>query len=247
MTQFFKVFRNIARLRVPILAGGIVAAAGCTPDNLSPDSSTPTETPVVEQTAPDVAELSVASFRRGIPIGTSALPTSLFGERYNGALRNIAPQYLLKELAAIRARGGRVILMFAGSEGHYKDRQGHFDLGKWKARVARFRGLNFSSFIADGTIVGHYLIDEPQDKTNWHGRPVSGQILEQMGQFSKSMWPNMVTIVRTSPTYLASFGISYRHIDAAWAQYLSKRGNVNDFLHRNVADAQRKGLGLIAD
>jgi hypothetical protein len=61
--------------------------------------------------------------------------------------------------------------MLAGHERHYKSR-GYFDLGKWKARVNRFRGVDFYSYVRDGTIIGHYLIDEPYDAHNWR-RPIS--------------------------------------------------------------------------
>jgi hypothetical protein len=36
-----------------------------------------------------------------------------------------------------------------------------------------------------------------------------------------------------------------RYLDAAWAQYLTRRGNVNDYLKRNVSDAQQRGLALV--
>ena len=133
--------------------------------------------------------------------------------------------------------------MFAGNERHYKT-DGHFDLGKWKARVNRFRNVNFSDFVKDGTIVGHYLIDEPYDPANWAGRPVPGSTLEEMARYSKSLWPSMVTIVRAEP-YLIKWRGTYRYLDAAWAQYLWRKGNVNDYIRRNISEAQRMGLGLV--
>ena len=35
----------------------------------------------------------------------------------------------------------------------------------------------------------------------------------------------------------------HRYLDAAWAQYLSRRGNVDDYIRRVVADAQKRGWG----
>ncbi|HJR18063.1 MAG TPA: hypothetical protein VJ808_14530, partial [Gemmatimonadales bacterium] len=177
-----------------------------------------------------------------IPIGTFAQPTSVFGDRYNGAMRNIWPDDLLSELAAIKSRGGKVVLMFAGAEGHYKDANGHFDLGKWKARIDRYKGVNFSSYINDGTVIAHFLIDEPNDPVNWNGRPVSPAVLETMAEYSKQRWPGMPTVVRADPNYL---GFSHRYLDAAWAQYVERKGSPGDYLRRNVADAQERGLGLV--
>ena len=121
----------------------------------------------------DGVSLASASFAGGIPFGTSALPTSWFGSRYNGALRNIWPGSLRSELAAIKARGGKVVLMFAGNERTTRTAAGTSAWTSGSSRVSRFRGVDFSSYVKDGTIVGHYLIDEPNDPANWNGRPVS--------------------------------------------------------------------------
>ncbi|HEX6432979.1 MAG TPA: hypothetical protein VFZ87_01995, partial [Gemmatimonadales bacterium] len=147
------------------------------------------------------------------------------------------------ELSAIRARGGKVVLMLAGNERWYKS-GGKFDMNKWKQRVSRYRGTNFSSFINDGTVIAHYLIDEPNDPVNW-GHPLSGATLEEMARYSKSIWPNLATVTRAEASYLAKFSTQYRYLDAAWAQYVTRKGPPGDFIRRNVADAQKKGLALI--
>jgi hypothetical protein len=234
----------MARLRVPVVSSLVFALFACNgTDAFTPDPSTPSEQP--EVLAVDDGMQAAVSYRGGIPFGTFALPTSSFGSVYNGALQNNWPGSLLSELRAIKGRGGKVVLMFAGSELHYKDRYGHFDFGKWKARVNRFRNVNFSSYVRDGTIIGHYLIDEPHDVYNWNGKPVSQSTVEAMAQYSKNLWPTMATIVRAEPTWLRKWSGSYRALDAAWAQYAMRRGNVSDYLNANVSAARAKGLGLI--
>jgi hypothetical protein len=133
------------------------------------------------------------------------------------------------------------VIPFAGSPRYYKE-NGHFSLSKWKARVNRFRGINLSSFIQDGTIIGHYMIDEPNDPANWRGQRVSPSVLEEMAKYSKQLWPNMATIVRTEPGYLAR---NHRYLDAAWAQYLSRKGSPEGFIRRNAAEAQSRGVRLV--
>ncbi len=86
------------------------------------------------------------------------------------------------------------------------------------------------------------MIDEPNDKANWNGSTVSQSTLDEMARYSKQLWPKMATIVRVHPSYFKS---SPRHVDAAWAQYLSRRGSVQDYIRQSVADAQRRGLALI--
>jgi hypothetical protein len=233
MTYTFKLSRRIARLRAPLLLALLVTLTGCDGTNsLAPDASTP------PSSNPGTAS---ASFAGGIPIGIFALPTTSFGDRYNGAHRNISPNLLLEELASIKARGGKVVLMFAGSQEHYK-KDGHFSLTMWKERVDRFRGVDFSSYVRDGTIIGHYMIDEPYDPANWGGDPVPPSVLEEMGRYSKQFWPEMPTVVRAEPGYL---GTNHRYVDVAWAQYLGRKGPADDFIRKNVADAQERGLALI--
>ncbi len=245
MTQHFLFAHWVARLRAPLVATLILLLASCdTTDTFTPPAS---ENPEVTDGTEAIDGPSMAvSFAGGIPFGTYALPTTAFGTRYNGAHRNIWPEYLNSQLAAIKARGGRVVLMFAGHEKFYKDGQGHFSFTKWKARVDRFRRVNFSSYVRDGTIMGHFLIDEPQDAHNWNGRPIPGSTIEEMARYSKMIWPTLPTVVRSEPTYLRKFSTNYRYLDAAWAQYKAKRGDVHDYINRNVADAKAKGLALVA-
>jgi hypothetical protein len=248
MTHSFKLSRRIARFRVPVFAA-IIALVGCnSTDSVSPDNTMPLGTgdsPAATPVAPVSAPLFSSSFAGGIPIGTFAQPISAFGSRFNGAMVNIWPGSLTSALSDIRSRGGKVVLMFAGSEQYYKDASGHFSITKWKARVDRFRKVNFSSYVNDGTIIAHYLIDEPHDPYNWHGVPVSPSTIEEMARYSKSIWPNMPTVVREQPSYLAKWSGSYRYLDGAWAQYLSRMGSASDYIRYNVAQAQKKGLALI--
>jgi hypothetical protein len=182
-----------------------------------------------------------AAFAGGIPLGNFNQPISQFGSIYNGAHSNVSPAALMKELQEVKSRGGKVILALSGSPKYYLDGK-YFSLSKWKERVNRYRGINFRSYIDDGTIVGHYLIDEPNDPANWGGREVSASTVEEMAKYSKSLWPTMATIVRAEPKHM---GDNHRYLDAAWAQYLSRRGNVNTYIKDVVGDAQRKGLALV--
>ncbi len=252
MPHSFKLSRRLARFRVVGVAALLLGLAACD-DSLNPDSST-TPDPVDQgPTIGDDGSITLAtpaapqmasSFAGGVPVGLFALPTSELGSRYNGAMRNIAPDQLVSQLSEIRSRGGKVILMMAGSQPYYKNADGSFSMSKWKARVDRFRKVNFSSFISDGTVIGHYLIDEPYDPHNWGGKPVGGSTIEEMAKYSKDIWPSLKTIVRAEPYYIKWSG-TYRYLDAAWAQYLWRKGDVNDYLQKNVSTAKQMGLGLV--
>ena len=235
-----------ARLGASALSACLLTLAACDAGEVfEPQTDAPLEAadaadPGDELVAFDDTLLAAAS-RRGIPIGTFAQPMSAFGRTYNGGHQNFSPGSIVRELKAIRARGGRVVVAFSGSPKYYRE-NGHFSFEKWKSRVKRFKGINLSQFIRDGTIIGHYLIDEPNDPANWRGRPVSPATLEQMAKYSKQLWPRMPTIVRVEPGYL---GRNHHYLDAAWAQYLHRKGPVESFLRRNVSAAQDRRLGLV--
>jgi len=240
MTYLFKLARRTARLRaLPLIALG-AALAGCDTDRLtnSSEQGVPASEPVT------LAPAFAVGFRGGIPFGTWALPTTMFGSVYNGAVRNIDPSQLLSELADIKARGGRVILAMAGQEDNYKDGANHFSLTLWKQRIDRFRGINFNSYIDDGTVMGHYIIDEPNDPANWGNQPVPGTMVEELATYSKSIWPKMATVVRVEPTYLAKW-TGYHNLDAAWAQWVTNRGDPADYLRGQAAEAQKVGVALV--
>ena len=248
-------FVGRTRLRAPLFAALFLLLASCdSTESLTSETSAAPEPAVEvvdvdidESVDPDAASLLVApmasvQFAGGIPFGTSAQPTSAFVTPLNGALRNIYPQYLLRHLAQIKARGGKVVLVFA-SDKTVRDANG-FSMTMWKARVDRYKNVNFSSYIEDGTIIGHYLIDEPNNAGRWK-RPISPAVIEELAKYSKQRWPTLVTIVRTNPEYMLNFNGNYRYLDAAWAQYLHRKGEVGAFIRKNVADAQKKGLGLV--
>ena len=179
----------------------------------------------------------------GIPFGPFGLPASLYGREFNATFRALPPKVLLSELEAARQAGARVVVRLVGGHSRYK-RKGTFDMDLWKARLDRFREIDFSSYIEDGTIVGHFILDEPHDRSNWGGKVISRATIDEMARYSKELWPSMATIIRGKPDYLK--GYQYRYLDAAWMQYTVSFGPIEDFIRTNVQDARASGLGLVA-
>jgi hypothetical protein len=238
MTHNFEFAHWVARLRAPLFAALILVLASCNTDSFTPDSSVDPEA-VGDPAAPSLA----IAYAGGIPMGLFQTPYSSIGNRYNGTLRNIYPKELVSELRAIKDRGGKVLLNLPGSPARYTDKYGNFSLSKWKTSVDRFRGVNFSSYIKDGTIIGNYLIDEPNDPNNWKNhKPISPSTLEEMARYSKARWPELKTIVRVRPDYLS---YNHRYLDAAWSQYHSRFGDPKKFVAHDVAVAKNKGVALV--
>ncbi len=191
-------------------------------------------------TAPGMSNL--LNYRGGIPMGITQLPKTLYG-RYTGALSNPGPDQLLNYLEAARRSGTRVMVVMVGNERYFKDGAGHFSFDKWRNLVSRYKRLNLNPYITDGTIMGHRLVDEPHDPSNWNGTVISRQTIDAMAKFSKSIWPGMATLVRSPPTYLK--GYRYSYLDGAWAQYTLRFGSVSNYLNTNVNYAKSAGLSLV--
>jgi len=193
--------------------------------------------------APMAVSLASSTFRGGIPFGVFHLPKEQYGTTYNGSVGNIYPAYLLDYLETARRTGTKVMLSLPGSERNFVNADGTFSMAKWKKQVDRFKGVNFSSYIKDGTIIGHYIMDEPHDPANWAGKTVSPATVDELARYSKSIWPDMPTIVRSWPKYLK--GHQFKYLDAAWAQYSERFGSPSEFIRSNVSDAKASGLALV--
>lgn len=225
-------------LGAPLVAVLWFVHIGCSgTDHLTGDSS-------VTASAATVAVASAGG--SGIPFGTFAPPLTLYGSTYTGGHLNPgAPDSLLSRLAVIRSAGARVVVTFVGGAPNYTNADGTFNLDLWKARVDRYRNVDFSSYVSDGTMIGNYLVDEPDCSMCWGGQSIAQQTVEAMAEYSKSIWPTLPTVVRTEPTWLQAYAGQYVYLDAGWAQYVLRKGEINTYLANNVAAAESEGLGLI--
>jgi hypothetical protein len=238
MTHTRKEAGPASMARAPLLALFLLIATAC--DSTDRLASNPSDD------APGATAASASTAVHGIPFGASSQPVSLYGPTYTGGLLNpVQPESLLSYLATIRAAKARVVLAFSGGPLQFTNPDGTFNLGLWKTRVARYNSVDFSSYINDGTVTAHYLIDQPNCTSCWGGQAIPQDTVEAMAQYSKSLWPGMATIARADATWLAESASEYVSLDAAWIQYVVRKGDVNTFLADNVAAAQAKGLGLM--
>jgi hypothetical protein len=252
MTHTFKLARRTARFRGLALASLFLVASGC--DNLNRlEPSDPTDSPVsaitddtldvtTESTGPSFYTGSTAP---GIAFGAFDLPNTRLNTTFSGAVRASGPSDILGTLAAARRVGARVVVRLSGSPTYFQNSDGTVNLTKWKARVARFKTVNLGSYISDGTFLGHYMIDEPHDASNWGGKPVPFSTLEAMAKYSKQLWPGLATMVRTTPAWLAKASFRYVYLDAAWTQYSVRFGNISNWISSQAAAARNEGLGLV--
>lgn len=213
----------------------MIAAVGCAED----DRTGPELEPAGEETA--------ALAGSGIVFASSALTVSQVNSVHTGLVETPTPSNILSFLSQLRQRKGRVLIKLGGSENSYKNADGTFNLTKWKSNVDRFRNIDISSYVADGTIVGHYLVDEPHYKGRWGDKGIPQATVEEAAKHSKLRWPNLPTMVSAPANWLASVPVTYVHLDAAWATYRAKTSsNPGEWLAQQVKRAKSKKLGLVA-
>ena len=201
------------------------------------------------------AGAGVAVERHGIPFGPPKLPKNLYGGIFTGTKLTVTPESAVADLLAARSRSMRVFLILVGAQRNYKNPDGTFNVDLWKASVDEFRGIDLDGFVADGTIVAHQLVSEAKARNQWGGTIIPNDVLDEMALYSKEIWPTMPTMLRTDPSDLeehaAAFGVrspgwQWRHLDAASARYLVRKGSVDDFAANQQASAHRQQLALVA-
>jgi hypothetical protein len=237
------------RLRA-LAAGLLIVTAACADEPTGPSSATTPESPAAP-TAPaelPAATLDNRSSNPGIVFGTFNMRNNYLNSVHTGWMNGgpLEPSSILSWLSGARAKDARVVVKLSkGKDSYIKNSNGTFSLTKWKDLVGRYRSVNLGSYINDGTIIGHYLIDEPHRASRWGGKAISQATLEEMAAFSKQLWPSMTTLVRVAPSYLASSSVSYKHLDAGWTQYTAGKGDAARWVASEAAAARKKGLGLV--
>ena len=223
------------RVRAAVVCSCLLLAGACA-------ESEPTEpleaAPVA---APEAAVLS------GIVFSSAFMTVAQVNTVHTGLVYGPTPSNILSFLSQLRSKGGRVLIKLSGGTSSYKNADGTFNLEKWKTQVDRFRNIDFSSYIADGTIVGHYLVDEPNYPGRWGDQVISQATIEAAAKHSKRRWPTLATIVNAPPAWLASSTVTYVHLDAGWAMFRAKTASSpSDWINQQTKRAQGKGLGLVA-
>lgn len=232
----------------------VFAALACSPDESTapgtdPVAVTPTPAPVVEAPAIEASYTSLTA--PGIPFGDFRLPTSMYKAPYTGALVALSVSSTVSTLNAAKSAGMRQVISMAGNRSNYTNSDGTFNMTKWKSRVYAFRSINFGSFVSAGTVIGHYLVDEPTCSSCWGGRRIAASQVAEMSRYSKSLWPSLPTGVRTTPAQLSTIGSDFGSLDFAWAQWAgplhvpSFRMTPQQFRDAQVAAARKLGLGLV--
>jgi hypothetical protein len=186
--------------------------------------------------------------QRGLPFGPFHLPDAEFRAPFSGSVRGVSnAKEAVAALEAARRAGFRLVLRLARSSSRFENLDRSFNLALWKREIDRYRDIDFAPYVRDGTLLGHYIFDEPHDPTNWNGKAVAYADIAAAAAYSKDLWPTMPTGIGSPPTELQRLrGTADRGaLDFAFAQYGPKKGEVQQWRSREAATARRLGYGLI--
>ena len=178
----------------------------------------------------------------GIPFGHFKEPAPGSPLRTGGYL--IVPQGELSKLPVIRARRGQVIVNVTGGGKCALDAAGQFQMDRWQScwrlNLTAANRQRILAYADSGTVVGTYLIDEPNLVKRW-GVITPAQVC-QMAGFARAELPGIPVMVRAAPAWLGDCAA----IDAGWAQYGSRRGvSVEEYRQEHLAAAKARGYTMV--
>lgn len=209
-----------------------------------------TEAPTSPEAAPPATAPAVSY--SGIPYGPYDLWETTTGLKWGPGPftashdNSYLPTSLAQRIGAARAKGLRLVLaMSGGPSGVTTD--GRFDLGKWKARMDRLNTAAIKQAVADGvadgTIVGNKLLDEP-DSPKWGGVPTKAMI-DEMATYAKTIFPTLpMGIGHGALGFRWRSGERYRVLDWVSVQYVWEynRGDVTAWRGQVLNFAQNNGV-----
>jgi hypothetical protein len=239
---------------LPLLAFGITVWACDSSDNLSTE---PTTGPVaavsdtavaIESIAPSLATASYSGLPYG-PIGMWSSWTSFsWGPQpFTGTQNFVEASGVTKRIEYARSRRQRLILAMTGGPTSYYTTNGRFDFNKWKKRMNTYNTSAIrqavAGGVADGTIIGNQLIDEPETK-RWGGVPTKS-LIDEMARYVKSIFPTLpVGVNHGPPGHLWRASERYRALDYVIYQYnhYITTGNAAQWRDQVLAQARRDGV-----
>lgn len=171
----------------------------------------------------------------GIPFGPYALYANTTEFEWGPApfttsLDNAGfPNAIVNRINAARQQRHRLVLAMTADRSLYIT-NGKFDLAKWKSRLNTLNTATIKKAVADGvadgTIVGNKLIDEPEIP-QWGG-VLTKSMIDQMATYAKSIFPTLpMGITHGAAGFQWRSGERYRVLDWVGMQYSYNYNNGN--------------------
>lgn len=196
---------------------------------------------------------------QGVPFGINDLWATATTTRATGgapftASREYFPAAeMVSHIQAARTRGVRLVLvMTGGSHDRYKS-NGVFDQAKWEAAMNAFDTPAIrdavAAGVADGTIIGNSVMDEPQQSgttvKDWGPPGTMTKVrVDQLCGYVKGIFPTLpVGVGHDHSTFEP--GNSYQVCEFFMTQYASRKGIVTAWRDAALALAARDGMAVL--
>ena len=173
-------------------------------------------------------------------------------ESFNLSIGALTPRNIVPRLVHARANGHRLILaMTGGSHNQYKT-GGVFDYGKWLAKMLTYDTPAIHEAIdqgvADGTIVGASVMDEPhniEDGSSWGPKGTMTKArVDSMCGVVKQMFPTLpVGVVHDHDIFQPKQ--SYHVCEFLLDQYAARKGDVVKFRDAGLAMGRRDDMSIV--
>jgi len=239
----------MARSSVVAMLAVLVGAACESSDPM--ESSDPIESPAVAVDAPAPAFATVSY--TGLPYGPIGLWSSATSVEWGPAPFTGTQNYtdangVVTQISTARSKKQRLILAMTGGLSTRYTTNGKFDMTKWKNKLNTFNTSTIRNAIAagvaDGTIIGNQLIDEPETP-RWGGT-VSKAVIDQMATYAKKMFPSLPMGINIGPPAYSKWRTSehFQVLDYVLYQYnyYVTSGNIAAWRDGALASAKRDGV-----
>jgi hypothetical protein len=163
----------------------------------------------------------------GLPFGPSGLWTlnrlNWGPSPFTGSQNYIRADTLILQINAARDHGQRLVLAMTGGGSTELTTNGQFDMTKWKSMMDTYRTTAIqdavAAGVADGTIIGNVLIDEPETK-RW-GTVVTKALVDEMAVYVKGIFPTLPVGVNHGPPAVKKWRTTerYKVLDFVRYQY----------------------------
>ena len=225
------------------------AIGACSPDDAGPASLGDPAEP--QSPGLQAATTLAATTYTGIPYGPFALwkiaTLKADPAPFTVSHNFISVDSLIFQINAARNAGQRLVLAMTGGGSAQFITNGQFDLDKWKSAMNTYRRKDLkqavADAVADGTIVGNTLIDEPE--TQQWGTNLTKGMVDQMATYAKNIFPTLpVGVNHGPPGYTWRSSERYRKVDYAVYQYAHwiTTGDIAAWKQAVLAQARRDGV-----
>jgi hypothetical protein len=156
---------------------------------------------------------------------------------------------IVARLAAAPGRDLHVLMNMTGGAHSNYITNGGFDMAKWQAKMNSYNTSAIkaavAAAVANGTIVGNSVMDEPQNATpgkSWGGVMTKARV-DQMCLYVKNIFPTLpVGVVHDHRVFEPDQ--NYQQCDFIVSQYRLSKGDIQSFRDGGLAFAKRSGIEI---